>query len=73
MTAMMLAAVLTAPICEELFFGVLWVGAFVAKVGRYPAVACSLLFFAAIHYPYFGIGGVIFIGAWSIVLLALFL
>jgi membrane protease YdiL (CAAX protease family) len=69
---MALATVVSAPFCEEVFFRVLWVGALSRKIGLWPAAVCSVLFFSAIHYPYFGTGGVIFIAVWSLVPMALF-
>lgn len=70
---MALATAVTAPVCEEVFFRVLWVGALAPRIGTWAAGALSILFFAASHYPYFGVGGVAFIAAWSLVPLVLFL
>lgn len=72
--ALLLASTaVTAAFCEEVFFRVLWIGALGERVPRYAAVAVSLLAFAAIHYPYFGAGGVLFISVWALLPIALFL
>lgn len=67
------SAVVTAPICEEIFFRVLWVGALGRRMPVATAAALSIVAFSAIHYPYFGLGGAIFISVWSLVPLTLFL
>lgn len=64
---------LTAPLCEEVFFRVLWVGGLARRVPVPAAVTCAILAFAVIHYPYFGAGGVIFISLWTLVPVVLFL
>ncbi len=65
-------AVVTAAFCEELFFRVLWIGALREHVPTTAAVVASLVAFAAIHWPYFGIGGVVFISVWALLPIALF-
>ncbi len=67
------STVLTAAFCEEVFFRVLWIGAARRHVPVALAVVASVVAFAAIHFPYFGIGGVVFITAWSVLPVALFL
>ena len=66
-------AVVTAAFCEELFFRVLWIGALSEHVPTAAAVVASLVAFAAIHWPYFGIGGVVFISVWALLPIALFI
>jgi membrane protease YdiL (CAAX protease family) len=66
------SAVVAAPFCEEVFFRVLWIGALRARMSVTAASIVSILAFAAIHLPYFGVGGVIFITVWSILPTALF-
>jgi membrane protease YdiL (CAAX protease family) len=59
-------AVVTAPYCEEVLFRGLAVTYLRAR--HWPAWAigaASTLAFAAIHLPYFGVGGAIFILLWS--------
>ena len=70
--ALVFAVVATAPLCEELFFRVLWIGALSRRLPLGVAVALSITAFAAIHYPYFGAGGVIFIASWSLIPALLF-
>jgi membrane protease YdiL (CAAX protease family) len=70
--ALTFSTVLVAPIAEELFFRVLWVGGLAPRIGRWLAGGVSIAAFAAIHYSYFGPGGVIFIAVWSIVPVILF-
>jgi membrane protease YdiL (CAAX protease family) len=70
---MLLSAVITAAFCEEVFFRVLWIGALRDRVPVWMAVILSLTAFAAIHYPYFGIGGVVFISIWALIPIGLFL
>lgn len=65
--------VVTAPLAEEILFRAIWIGALSQRIPAPVAVVCSTIAFAAIHYPYFGIGGVIFISAWGLVPAALFL
>jgi membrane protease YdiL (CAAX protease family) len=73
-TGVLLAsAVLTAAWCEEIFFRVLWIGALRQHVPSAVAVAASLAAFAAIHWPYFGLGGIVFISVWALLPIALFL
>lgn len=67
------SAVLTAAWCEEIFFRVLWIGALREHVPSAVAVVASLAAFAAIHWPYFGLGGVVFITVWALLPIALFL
>ncbi len=63
----------TAAFCEEVFFRVLWIGALRERVPPLAAVVVSLLAFAAIHYPYFGAGGVVFVTVWALLPIGLFL
>jgi membrane protease YdiL (CAAX protease family) len=67
------STVLTAAFCEEVFFRVLWIGALRRHVPIAVAVLASVVAFAAIHIPHFGLGGGVFIVVWSIVPVALFL
>jgi membrane protease YdiL (CAAX protease family) len=69
---MLLSVALTAAFCEEVFFRVLWIGALRTVVPVWIAAATSLAAFAAIHYPYFGLGGVVFITVWALVPIAMF-
>lgn len=66
------SAVLTAAICEEVFFRVVWIGGLTPWIGVRVAAALSIVAFAAIHLPYFGVGGVVFIALWSLVPVLLF-
>jgi len=68
-----ISAVITAPFCEEVFFRVLWIGGLRGRMPAWTAGVISILAFAAIHFPYFGVGGVIFIMAWSILPVVLFI
>ncbi len=43
----------------------MWIGALRERLAT-VAIAASLVAFAAIHWPYFGVGGVVFISAWSL-------
>jgi membrane protease YdiL (CAAX protease family) len=70
---MFLSAVISAAFCEEVFFRLLWIGALRDRVPVWTAVVLSLTAFAAIHYPYFGIGGVVFISMWALIPIGLFL
>ena len=65
--------VATAAFCEEVFFRVLWIGALGERIPRVVAALASLGAFAVIHYPYFGIGGVVFISVWAVLPAALFI
>ena len=65
--------VVTAAFCEEVFFRVLWIGALGDRIPQWSAAAASLVAFAVIHYPYFGLGGVIFISVWAILPATLFI
>jgi membrane protease YdiL (CAAX protease family) len=65
--------VVTAAFCEEVFFRVLWIGALGDRIPQWSAAAASLAAFAVIHYPYFGLGGVIFISVWAILPATLFI
>lgn len=67
------AAAVTAPFCEEVFFRVLWVGGLARRTPVGVAATLSIVAFAAIHFPYFGLGGVLFISVWTVVPLLLFL
>jgi len=67
------SAVLTAAWCEEVFFRVVWIGALRQHVPSGVAVVASLAAFAAIHWPYFGLGGMVFITVWALLPIALFL
>ncbi len=67
------SAVVSAAFCEEVFFRVLWIGALRRHVPLAAAVTVSVVAFAAIHFPHFGIGGSIFIIVWSVVPVVLFL
>ena len=73
LTALFGSAVLTAGFCEEVFFRVLWIGAARRHVPLALAVTASVVVFAAIHFPHFGIGGVVFISAWTTLPVTLFL
>lgn len=73
LAALVLGPVLTAPLAEEILFRVVWIGALSRRIATPLAVVASVAAFAAIHYPYFGIGGVIFISLWSLVPTVLFL
>jgi CAAX protease family protein len=64
--------VATAPFCEEVFFRVLWIGALRERVPPWCAAAASVAAFAAIHYPYFGASGVLFISVWALIPIVLF-
>lgn len=70
---MLLSVAVTAAFCEEVFFRVLWIGGLRQVVPVWAAAVLSLAAFAAIHYPYFGLGGVVFITVWALVPIALFL
>jgi membrane protease YdiL (CAAX protease family) len=70
--ALFLCVVVTAAFCEEVFFRVLWIGVLRRRMALWRAGAVSIAAFAAIHYPYFGLGGVIFISVWAILPLCLF-
>jgi membrane protease YdiL (CAAX protease family) len=65
--------VLVAPFGEELFFRVLWIGMLGQRVPRLLAAVAAIAAFSAYHYPYFGLGGAVFIAVWSIVPVTLFL
>ncbi len=67
-----LCVVVTAAFCEEVFFRVLWIGVLRSRMPVWRAGIVSIAAFAAIHYPYFGLGGVIFISVWALVPLWLF-
>jgi len=67
-----LCVVATAAFCEEVFFRVLWIGVLRRHMSVWTAGAVSIAAFAAIHYPYFGVGGVVFISVWAILPLWLF-
>jgi membrane protease YdiL (CAAX protease family) len=69
---LVLCVVISAAFCEEVFFRVLWIGVLRTRVPTWLAGATSIAAFAAIHYPYFGLGGVIFISVWALVPVALF-
>lgn len=58
--------VITAPVSEEILFRVVWIGGLGAHIPKWSAAALSILVFAAIHYPYFGAGGVLFVTAWAL-------
>jgi membrane protease YdiL (CAAX protease family) len=73
MIVLFLCVVISAAFCEEVFFRVLWVGVLRTRVPTWLAGATSIAAFAAIHYPYFGVGGVIFISVWAIVPVSLFI
>ena len=66
------SAVITAPFCEEVLFRVVWFAGLRSRLGAVVAAAVSIVAFAFIHYPYFGLGGVIFISFWSILPTVLF-
>jgi membrane protease YdiL (CAAX protease family) len=67
-----LCVVVTAAFCEEVFFRVLWIGVLRRRMPVRVAGLVSIAAFAAIHYPYFGLGGVVFISVWAILPLWLF-
>ena len=67
------ATVVTAPFCEEVFFRVLWIGALKERMPVPLAIIASIVAFAAIHYPYFGASGVLFISVWTLLPIALFI
>lgn len=73
LTVLFFSVVMTAAFCEEVFFRVLWVGALRTVMPVGGAALASLVAFAAIHYPYFGPGGVLFISVWALLPLGLFL
>ena len=65
-------AIVTSPFCEEVLFRGLAV-AFLRE-RRWPALAigaASCIAFAAIHWPYFGIGGATFILFWTALVTAI--
>lgn len=67
-------AVVTAPVAEELLFrGLLitWLRSRGMSVG--PACAISIVLFATIHIPGFGVGGFVFILLWATIPTALFI
>jgi len=69
--AVIIWAIVTAPLCEEILFRGLAV-AYLRSRG-WPVLAVALvpsLAFAAIHLPYFGLGGAIFILPWGVMLIA---
>jgi membrane protease YdiL (CAAX protease family) len=70
---MFFSVVLTAAFCEEIFFRVLWVGALRRLAPAWVVGLVSIVAFAAIHYPYFGTGGVIFISVWALLPVTLFI
>jgi membrane protease YdiL (CAAX protease family) len=70
---MFASVVVTAAFCEEVFFRVVWIGALQRRIPTWAAVVVSIVAFAAIHYPYFGPGGVVFISVWALVPVSLFL
>ncbi|MGM0462694.1 MAG: CPBP family intramembrane glutamic endopeptidase [Fibrobacterota bacterium] len=60
-------AVITAPVAEEILFRGLGTGFFLSRnLTPRAAGAASLMLFALIHLPYFGVGGVAFITFWGI-------
>jgi membrane protease YdiL (CAAX protease family) len=67
-----LCVVVTAAFCEEVFFRVLWIGVLRRRMPVWVAGLVSIAAFAAIHYPYFGLGGVVFISVWAVLPLWLF-
>lgn len=73
LAVMFFSVVVTAAFCEEVFFRVLWVGALRSFAPAWMTAVASIAAFAAIHYPYFGPGGVLFISVWALVPLGLFL
>jgi membrane protease YdiL (CAAX protease family) len=64
--------VVTAAFCEEVFFRVVWIGALGERIPWSAAAIVSIAAFAVIHYPYFGLGGVVFISVWAILPATLF-
>ena len=73
LASLFVSTVLTAGFCEEVFFRVLWIGALRRHMPLAFAVTVSIVAFAAIHFPHFGIGGAVFIIVWSAVPATLFL
>jgi membrane protease YdiL (CAAX protease family) len=73
LATLFLSTAITAAFCEEVFFRVLWIGALRTVVPTSWAIVAASVAFAAIHYPYFGAGGVIFISVWATLPIALFL
>ncbi|HEY2389453.1 MAG TPA: CPBP family intramembrane glutamic endopeptidase [Candidatus Binatia bacterium] len=69
---LVLGVVVTAAFCEEVFFRVLWIGVLRRRVPVWAAGLVSIAAFALIHYPYFGLGGVVFISVWAVLPLWLF-
>ncbi len=66
LAAVILWAIVSAPFCEEVLFRGLAVAYLRAR--RWPAWAIGVMItaaFAAIHYPYFGMGGVSLIFIWG--------
>ncbi len=73
-TALLLvSAVGTAAFCEEVFFRVIWIGVLGTRIPRAAAAIAGILVFSAIHYPYFGLGGVAFVSVWAVLPSLLFL
>lgn len=61
-----LGAVVAAPLVEEVLFRGLFLGRLLEwGWGPWAAGAASVLAFAAIHLPNFGLGGVVFIALWA--------
>lgn len=71
--AMFASVVVTAAFCEEVFFRVIWIGGLRRMAPTWLVGLVSIVAFAVIHYPYFGIGGVIFISAWALLPVWLFI
>ncbi len=72
-SVLVLSAVVTAPFCEEVLFRVLWIGGLRSRVPAWVAAAISMVAFATIHLPYFGVGGAIFIVVWAVIPAAMFI
>ncbi len=73
LTVLFLGVVISAAFCEEVFFRVLWIGVLRTRLATWLAALVSIAAFAAIHYPYFGVGGVVFISVWALVPVVLFI
>ena len=70
---LLVSAVGTAAFCEEVFFRVIWIGVLGTRIPRIAAAVLGILVFSIIHYPYFGLGGVVFVSVWAVLPSVLFL
>jgi membrane protease YdiL (CAAX protease family) len=70
---LLVCAVATAAFCEEVLFRVVWIGGLGTRLPPRLAAALAIVAFAVIHYPYFGVGGVVFVSVWAILPALLFL